>query len=109
MKSILPLTVGMFIGVLIGVCSSYNDQSTNASAPRPQVLTARPSVTTVDTSAIIKHCSKHLVTSSLPAKNSAVRRHSSLSAVTPAPLPQPVAGTQNEATTMIRLLPDTVR
>ena len=110
MKSILPLTIGMFVGVLIGVCSSYNDQSTNVSTPRPRVLTARPSVTTADTSAIIKHRSKRLVTSSLPAKPSpAGRPHSSVSAIAPAPLAQPVSGTQHEATTIMRLLPDTVR
>lgn len=91
MKSILPLSIGMFVGVLIGVCSSYSDQSSEVSVPRLPVLTARPSVTTVDTSAIKKQRSKPLATSSLQAKSSAPP-HSSVSSVAPAPLP--VAGTQ---------------
>ncbi len=92
MKSILPLTVGMFVGVLIGVCSSYSDHSNEVSAPRLPVLTAKPSVTSGETSFRKKQRSNSLETLSLQAKPSTAQPNSSASSVAPAPLP--VSGTQ---------------
>ena len=90
MKSILPLTVGMIVGVLIGVCSSYSDHSTEVTVL--PVLTARPSVTSGGTSFEKKQRSKPLATSSLQAKPSTAQPNSSASSAASAPLP--ASGTQ---------------
>ncbi len=102
-KSILPLSFGMFAGVLIGICSSYYDHSTNTSAPRLPVGQSLQ-----DTHPQKKtHRSKQLVMSAVQAKPSPLRPRSSVSAV--APPPTPVSAIQNEATTLMRLLPDSIR
>jgi cytoskeletal protein RodZ len=91
LKSILSLTIGMFVGVLIGIGLSYTDYLTDG--PRLPVITARPSVSTVDTSAKKKqHYSKAIITSSVQVKPSPALIHSPVSDVEPAPLH--VSGTQ---------------
>ncbi len=92
MKSILPLTVGMIVGVLIGVCSSYSDHRTEVSAPRLPVLTARAAVTSGGTSFRKKQRLTPLATSSVQAEPSTAQPNASPSSFAPASLP--VSGTQ---------------
>jgi cytoskeleton protein RodZ len=103
-KSILPLTMGMLVGVLIGIGFSFRDHRVEVPVPRLPVITARPSVTPVDSSALKKQridsitkkqkgkSSDSLVTSSAKAKPSPPLIHSTVSDVNPAP--QPVSDTE---------------
>ena len=98
-KSILPLTMGMLVGVLIGIGFSYRDHRAEIPAPRLPVITGRPSFIPVDSSAgkkqridsiTKKHREKSsdsLVKSSVQAEPPPPPIHSAVSDVNPALLP----------------------
>ena len=50
LKTIFPLTIGMFIGVLGGVGLSYMDDQTKVSTPPKPALNSKRSVLSADTS-----------------------------------------------------------
>jgi cytoskeletal protein RodZ len=98
LKSILPLTIGMFIGVLGGIGFSYMSNDTGVVVTQRPALTARPSVGMGDTiikkqridSSAVKHKGKNqsrLQTPSIPAKLSPALADTSVSFFVPPPLP----------------------
>ena len=88
-RALLPLPIGIFIGILIGIgfSYSYKEHKAEVAAPRLPVITARPSVRPVDTSAMKTERSKHLITSSLQMKHSPAPIYNPASFVAPASRP----------------------
>jgi cytoskeletal protein RodZ len=93
-KSILPLTIGMFIGVFGGITFSYMSDNAKVAVSNIPVSTAKPSADTTASilkkqhsdSSKFKQQEKNFlyhVTSSIPAKTSLVTIDSTASSVTP--------------------------
>ena len=95
LKSILPLTIGLFIGVLGGIGFSYLSNDTGVSVTQQPSLTARPAAgirdtimkkNSIDSSAVKqrKKTSKSPGTSSIPAEPAQAPVNSTVFPVTPA-------------------------
>ena len=80
-RVILPLPIGIFIGILIGIGFSHSYKEHKAEIP---VITTRTSIRPVDTSAINKQRSKHFISSSVQMKHSPAPINNPVSVVAPA-------------------------